>query len=110
VASDPEYTVAELAREVQRALASMSSLAARLEGGQFMSSQVFSVWSQGLDNRLKTLEEKVNSKADVEKAKAIEAEINSLKDDRKWLVRLLVTFIVMTVLGVVFAAAGGVPK
>lgn len=92
--NDSEYTLGELARLYADAQRRMESLAARLEGGQFVNKDTFSLNNDKTDLRFK----------------AMQAEIDSLKDDRKWLARLVLTFVVLAILGAVFAISGGVPN
>lgn len=88
--ADGDYTLGELARTTAQALARMESLAARLEGGQFVSAEVFRVYQQTVDLQMGTLK----------------AEVEELKDDKKWLTRLVLGFIILAVLGVLVATGG----
>lgn len=88
--ADDNYTIGELARMVAGALARMESLAARLEGGQFVSAEVFRVYKEKVDLQLQGLTD----------------EVDDLKDDKKWLTRLVYGFIILAVLGVVLSTGG----
>lgn len=88
--ADGDYTLGELARTTAQALARMESLAARLEGGQFVSAEVFRVYQQTVDLQMGSLK----------------AEVEELKDDKKWLTRLVLGFIILAVLGVLVATGG----
>lgn len=68
----------------------MESLAARLEGGQFVSAEVFRVYKEKVDLQLQGLTD----------------EVDDLKDDKKWLTRLVYGFIILAVLGVVLSTGG----
>lgn len=88
--ADGDYTLGELARTTAQALARMESLAARLEGGQFVSAEVFRVYQQTVDLQMGSLK----------------SEVEELKDDKKWLTRLVLGFIILAVLGVLVATGG----
>lgn len=104
------YTVQELARTMQNALARMESLAARLEGGQFVSAEVHRLSREAADAKIVAIKAEVGTKVDTSTFNSLQADVTSLKEDRKYLVRLLVTFVVLAVLGLVFTVSGGVPK
>jgi hypothetical protein len=104
-----DYTVGELARETQRSVARMEALAARLEGGQFVNSEFFRLYKEGVEQRFLALANEIATKAETTQVVALTTEVNSLKDDRKWLVRALLLIFITAVASVVFAASGGVP-
>lgn len=119
-----DYTVGELAREVQRALLRMEALAQQLQNGQFVSSEVFRIHKEGLDTRITALKEaidkaataetvsalrvEVDQKADKTEVAAVQVQVNSLAEDRKWLVRAILLIVIAAVLSVAFAS-GGLP-
>lgn len=59
---------------------------------------------------LVSLRETVANKADRSELAAVKSDVDDLKDNNKWLVRLVGAFIILGVLGAVFAAGGGLGK
>lgn len=104
-----DYTVAELARTVANALSRMEALAARLEGGQFVTSEVFRLYRETAELRFQTIQSELNNVVSRGEYNALKDEVESLKDDKKWLTRLILGFIVLALLGLIFVA-GGVPN
>lgn len=118
---DDGVGIGELSRQVQQVLLRFESLATRLET-QFVNKESYSIYQLLVDQAIKTLQdttkqlataETANSlKADVDgKAstgalKGLEQRVSELEDDRKWLVRLLIGFIVLGVLSAIYVAAG----
>ena len=120
--------IGELSRQVRDVLVRFEGLATRLET-QFVRSDNFLLYKQLVDTAIANLQqrgsesassEQVNNlREDVESlttGKAsksdvtnLERRIDALEDDKKWLVRLVVGFIILGVLGAVFAVsqAGG---
>lgn len=107
---ETDYTLRELARLTQEAMVRMEKLATRLESGQFISAEVFRLTMETLNNRIDVLKDAVETRADESEVLHLKTEVESLKSDRLWLVRLLVAFIVMAILAAAFAASGGISK
>lgn len=106
-------TLGELARQVRDVFSRLEGVIARLEAGQFVSSEVFKLSRENINLSIQALEKK-SDELDREKLSrdnynALEARVKELEDSRTWLVRLVGGFIILAVLGIALAA-GGVPK
>lgn len=118
---DDGVGVGELSRQVQEVLSRFERLAAGLES-QFVRKDTYSMYQLLVDQAIKNLQDSVgklataetanNLKGDIEgKAsagalKGLEQRVAELEDDRKWLIRLVLGFIVLGVLGAIYVAAG----
>lgn len=129
--SDESVTVGELARQVRDVFSRFEGLARRLEDGQFVRTDLYGLYKENVNQSLFALERAVES---LEKSKASQAahivvvdkvkdleddkvdrtehtslvdRVAQLEDDKKWLVRLVIGFIVLGVLGAIFVASGG---
>lgn len=124
---DGDVGTGELSRQIRDVLSRFQDLATRLET-QFMRTDTFIFYQRLVDQSIaeiksalltKASEEKVQNLDDALDGKASKAELESLKsrvsdleDDKKWLTRLVFGFIILGVLGAVFAVAqlGGSSK
>jgi hypothetical protein len=95
-------------------------LATRLET-QFVRSENFQLYKQLVDTAISNLQQRVGELASAEQMKNIRDDVDekasksdvanlarrvdALDDDKKWLVRLVVGFIILGVLGAVFAVS-----
>lgn len=116
--------IGELSRQVRDVLLRFEGLATRLET-QFVRNDNFALYKQLVDNsldqlqktvtllasleRVSNLESKVADKADKATMTGLEDRVVQLEDDKKWITRLVIGFIVLAVLGAIFAVskAGG---
>lgn len=100
----------ELARQVRDVFVKLEGLATRLESGQFVRSDVFALYRENVNQALAGIQEKIKALAEdkVEKSdlRALEARVAALEDERKWLIRLVLGFIVLGILGAIFVASG----
>lgn len=119
--------VGELSRQVREVLVRFEGLAARLET-QFVRSDNFGLYKQLVDQALvhlqsdaselkqaieklpaatdlENLKSQIGSKASTSSVTTLEERIKDLEDDRRWLTRTVIGFIVLGVLGAVFVAA-----
>lgn len=113
-----DISTGELSRQVRDVLSRFSDLATRLET-QFLRSDVFILYQrlqektlQDLDtavqgkatkDSIQNLTDTINKKADKAELQSLIDRLEDLEDDKKWLTRLVFGFIVLGVLGAIFA-------
>jgi uncharacterized membrane protein YheB (UPF0754 family) len=113
-------SIGELSRQVQGVLVRFESLVTRLDG-QYVRNENLELYKQLVNQTLQQLQTTVAQLASAEKVKDLEADIEAkaskgtvaalesavkeLQDDKKWLTRLILGFIILAVLGAIFAAA-----
>ena len=93
-------SLGELSRLVGSALVRIEGVAARLEGGQFVRSDVYDLQIKQYDGQIGT---KVSTEAHAE----LKARVLKLEEANTWLVRIVVGFVVLAVLGLVISQTGG---
>lgn len=114
--------IGELSRQVQQVLIRFEGLAARLES-QFIRKETYDLRGQLVDQAISQLQEKTSSLATAETARTLREEVDKkaskgqvegleqrvteLEDDRKWLIRLVLGFIVLSILGAIFVVSKG---
>lgn len=116
----------ELSRQVRDVLVRFEGLAARLET-QFVRSDIFILYKENLDRELRRLArvvddiedkmdkmpsaDKLDKLATVESVKTLEGRVGWLEDNLKWIVRLVLGFVVMGILAavIVFGKPAGSP-
>lgn len=81
--TEPGPTIGELSRQVQGVLVRVESVVSRLET-QYVRNDLYLLGQKNVDDR-----------------------ITQLEDDKKWLYRLVIGFIVTAVLVAVFTISGG---
>lgn len=114
-------SIGELSRQVRDVLIRFETLAARLDVA-FVSKELYNLRQQVLDQSLKALEEATDraasrdsvKKLDESTAKRVEFDelkkrVDGLEDDKRWLIRLVASFIILGILGAVFIVGGGKP-
>lgn len=120
--ADGDIGTGELSRQIRDVLTRFQDLATRLET-QFMRTDTFVFYQRLIDKAIKDLEDAVKDKAaktsladlrgelDNKASKAdlesLKEKVESLEDDKKWLTRLVLGFIILGVLGAVFAVTQG---
>lgn len=114
--------VGELSRQVQQTLLRFEGLAARLET-QFVRVETYEMYKQLVDQAIKSLQDttktlataettknlrdEVERRASIGQVESLEQRLEQLEDDRKWMVRLIMSFIILSVLGAVFVVSKG---
>ncbi len=112
--------IGELSRQVQQVLTRFEGLAARLET-QFVRTETYEMYKLLVDQAIRTLQEtvktlathettanlrsEVEGKASAGSVKSLEQRVAELEDDRKWIIRLVLGFIVLGVLGAIYVVA-----
>lgn len=100
----------ELSRQVRDVLVRFSELAVKLET-QFVRADIFGLYQKHVERELQSVDREVaDIKADDERErKHLAARVASLEDNQKWLVRIVIAFVILGALGVAFGLknAGG---
>lgn len=105
-----DYSISELARLTSAAMQRLESLAQRLEGGQFVRSDLFHEYRDNVNQSLSTIKDRLHT-LDKEKTEDtvfqdIVRRVKNLEDGRTWLIRLVGAFVVIGALQAVFVVAG----
>lgn len=114
-------TTGELSRQVAGVLLRFEHLATRLDES-YVPKQLYELYRQGVDKALAELEasvrtfatkEALGEKVDRSELAAVQQEVTrlesrvkSLENNLQWIVRIVLTFVVVGVLGAVFVSAG----
>lgn len=110
---DDGVSLGELSRRLSEVFVRFEGLAQRLEGGQFVRTDLYNARQEAVNTSISALQDKTKSlgddKVDNTDFRALSARVASLESDKTWLVRLVIGFIVMGVLGAIFIASGGGP-
>ena len=106
---DPDVGVHELARQVRDVLTRFQLLAERLDN-TYTTKEMFSLYKTLVDQSLTTLQEKFN-KLDNEKMETsvgadISRRLTKIEENQTWLVRLLVSLIIVAIVGTVLVTGG----
>lgn len=112
MAPDEGPGLGELSRQVRDVFARFEGLARRLEDGQFVRTDLYVLYRESVNTALASLQERVKAldtgKLEKTDLDSLEKRVAQLEDDKKWLVRLVLGFIVLGIMGAVFAVSGGV--
>lgn len=111
---DEGISVGELSRRLSDTLVRIEGLARRLEDGQFVRTDLYTARQEAVNVALAALQDKVRDldgdKAEDNQLSSLVARVEQLEDDKKWLLRLVIGFIILGVLGAIFIASGGTPQ
>lgn len=94
----------ELSRSVANALVRIEGVAARLESGQFVRSDVYDLQMKSIQASLDTL---IKNSVTTEAHTEAKNRIQKLEEANTWLVRIIISFVVVAVLTFVFSQTGG---
>lgn len=116
-----DISVGELSRQVAQTLQRFEQLLTRLDDS-YVSKNLYDLYSRGVDKALAELEravaeaarkESLTDKADrsdlqplKDKADALELRVKKLEENISWIVKIVLTFVVLAILGAVFVTAG----
>ena len=105
--AEDEVSLGELSRRLSEVFVRFETLAGRLEAGQFVRTDLYVLYKENVNTQLKALQDRVASVESAKADKTLEQRVANLEDTNRWLMRLVIGFIILAVLGAVFAAAGG---
>lgn len=116
-----DITVGELSRQVANTLSRFEQLLTRLDDS-YVSKNLYDLYTRGVDSALSALDKEVNeaatrrelqekvAKGDLQplkdKVDALDARVEKLEENITWIVRIVLTFVVVGILGAVFITAG----
>lgn len=100
-----DISMGEIARQVQAAMTRLEGLTRKIEDS-FVSNKVFDLTQKGFAERDAALERKIDEKVSQKDHDALEKRVADLEDDRKWLIRLVIGFIILGVLAFYLASGG----
>ena len=133
MAADGDLTPGELSRRVQELLLQFESLLRKVEE-RYVQKETLELIREGINTAILGLQRSYEaldrtkadqseflglksnvdalalSKADESELKAIKDDVDELKDHNKWLFRLVGSFVILAILGAVFAAGGGLGR
>ena len=104
--SGDEISIGELARQLKDVVTRLESIMKRLDSGQFVRTDVFQRYEAHVTGKLADVEKDLNHVASKSDVDAMKLRMEKLEDDKTWITRLVVSFIVLTILGVVFTTVG----
>lgn len=126
--SDEPISVGELSRQVRDVLLRFQTLAERLDQS-YMSKEVFDLWQRLINGEIAQLQIKLTEAIETAKRKAdaddlttlklekantaevsgIDNRVKSLEDNQKWVVRLVLSLIIVAVITGVLITSGSGP-
>ena len=129
MAADGDLTPGELSRRVQELLLQFEALLHKVED-RYVQKENLELIREGINTAILGLQQSyqaidrskvdqsellglksvIETKADKGELQAIKDDVDELKDHNKWLFRVIGSFIILAILGAVFAAGGGLAK
>ena len=106
--ADGDISIGELSRRFSEVLVRLDGIARRLEEGQFVRTDLYIEYRRGVQREFEATNNRLQSLETNKIDKSAEDRIKKLEDTNTWLIRLVIGFVVLAVLGAVFAASGGV--
>lgn len=106
MSGDSEISIGELARQLEGVVARLEAIMKRLDSGQFVRSDLFERYESHVTGKLADIEKDVDNKAEKHDVDNLKTRMTKLEDDKTWVTRLVVSFIILAVLGVVFTTTG----
>lgn len=108
--SDEGISTGELYRRFSEVLVRLDGITRRLEEGQFVRTDLYLEYRKGVVRDFEVVNQRLQAVETSKLDKTAEERIKKLEDTNTWLLRLILGFVVLAVLGAVFAASGGLPK
>lgn len=107
MAADEDISVGELSRRLAEVLVRLDGIARRLEEGQFVRTDLYLEYRRGINRDLEHINSRLQGVETGKLGGSAEERIKKLEDSNTWLVRLVLGFVILGVLGAVFTVAGG---
>ena len=101
-----EISIGELARQLKDVVSRLEGVMRRLDNGQFVRTDLFSRYEEAVATKIGGLERDVDALASKKDVENLSTRVGKLEDEKTWITRLVISFIVITILGVVFTTAG----
>lgn len=98
-------TTGELSRQVQSVLSRFEGLVVRLDES-FVSKNLYDLFKQLIEQQISDLRRTQDTLTTKEQLAALEVRVKSLENNLQWIVRIVVTFVVLGILGAVFVSGG----
>ena len=129
MAAEGDLTPGELSRRVQELLLQFEALLKKVED-RYVQKEMLQLIQEGISTRLEALMQTdasldrskaniteitalrsaIDDKASKAELDGVREDVKELKDTNKWVVRVVGAFIILGILGAVFAAGGGLAK
>jgi hypothetical protein len=108
---DEGPSLGELSRRLTDVFSRFESLARRLEDGQYVRTDLYLQFKMAVDTALSDIQARLavmdKEKLARDDMESLDTRISQLEDDKKWLIRLVLAFIILGVLGAIFLTTGG---
>lgn len=104
--SGDEISIGELARQLKDVVSRLEGVMRRLDNGQFVRTDLFDRYEEAVASKITKLEKDTDNKASKSDVDQIALRVTKLEDEKTWITRLVVSFIILAVLGIVFTTTG----
>ena len=104
--SGDEISIGELARQLEGVVARLEAIMKRLDSGQFVRTDLFERYEVHVTGKISDIEKDLEDKASKADVESLKLRMTKVEDDKTWVTRLVVSFIILAVLGVVFTTTG----
>lgn len=106
VMSGDEISIGELARQLKDVVTRLEGVMRRLDNGQFVRTDLFDRYEESVASKITKLEKDTDDKAAKSEFVQLALRVTKLEDEKTWITRLVVSFIILAVLGIVFSTTG----
>jgi hypothetical protein len=104
--SGDEISIGELARQLKDVVTRLEGVMRRLDNGQFVRTDVFNRYEESVVSKISKLERDTDDKAAKSEFNQLAVRVSKLEDEKTWITRLVISFIILAVLGIVFSTTG----
>lgn len=106
IMSGDEISIGELARQLKDVVTRLEGVMRRLDNGQFVRTDLFDRYEESVASKITKLEKDTDDKAAKSEFVQLALRVTKLEDEKTWITRLVVSFIILAVLGIVFSTTG----